>query len=674
MKLIIFSFILAILIIPCVNAITTNDLKIVLKEVLKQYFENPQNSKLTIPELRDLLIAFFETHTGQEVNLNKIGKHSGKLLQEIYDKIKIKEWTIMVFMNGDNNLEEFGIANINDMEQVGSSKDVNVVVQFDRSPEFDISNGNWSTTKIFYVNKDNDSEKINSKELADLGEVDMGNPKSLEDFVFYAMENYPAKHYTLILWNHGGGWVGLSNDDTDNPAGLGIKELADALRNITIKKNRKLDIIGFDMCLMGMLEVYSQTSEFANIGIGSEELEPGKGWNYAGLLKFITENPKSDARTFASQITTSYHDYYADQDSTITLSAIDLSKINDVINSLSNIVTKINFNINLTWKEIARANNKADRYNSPIGRSNIDLFDLLKPLIPASSGTELYDDFLNVQNSVASAVIDNVKGPAHNFASGLSIYFPRTSEDYDSSYDTLNAKFASETGWNDMLQRFYVVRKESDKEPPIITIDSYDIQPEAVYFNVNLSGNDISSISFIVGVEKGNISIDLLEAPLNLDFSQFEEGQLPFYWDYTIPFLFNGENFSFASIKPTDRSGTKFFLEGLYKIFSTNETFNATLFFDYGQLTDAYIDIPYGNGLIPSPIEIMPDDVFTPYLRAYDFQTSEFSNLGADPIKINQGLSIQYLVPEDANRTFNLLFLAEDLSENFAGSSISYQK
>ena len=43
------------------------------------------------------------------------------------------EWTIMVFLNGDNNLESFGLTDYREMIQVGSSEKVNVVVQFDRS-------------------------------------------------------------------------------------------------------------------------------------------------------------------------------------------------------------------------------------------------------------------------------------------------------------------------------------------------------------------------------------------------------------------------------------------------------------------------------------------------------------------------------------------------------------
>ena len=418
------------------------------------------------------------------------------------------------------------------------------------------------------------------------------------------------------------------------------------------------------MCLMSMLEVYSQISKFADIGIGSEELIPGTGWNYAGLLKFITDSPKSDARTFASQITTSYYDYYENKDSTITLSAIDLSKIGNILNSLTNLVPKINFNINLTWKEIARANNKADRYNSPTGRPNIDLFDLLELMIPASSGTEIYDDLINVQDSVASAIIDNVMGISHSFASGLSIYFPRSSEDYDLSYNTENAKFVNETGWDDMIQRFYFVRKGSDKEPPKITIDNYNIQPEGIDFTVNLTGDDILTLFFVFSQYTNTISINWLDTPLDIDFAQFEEGQLNFFWDYTIPALYNGENISFASLQPININSNKFIAEGLYTISSTNETFSATLFFQDGELVNVYIDIPYGEELISSPIEILKDDIFTPYLKAFDLQANEFFTYEDSPIRISDGLNIQYVQLANLGNESFLSFRAEDLSGN----------
>lgn len=50
----------------------------------------------------------------------------------------------------------------------------------------------------------------------------------------------------------------------------------------------KLDIIGFDACLMAMYEVGSVMAPYANYLLGSELLEPGTGWDYSMLAALVT--------------------------------------------------------------------------------------------------------------------------------------------------------------------------------------------------------------------------------------------------------------------------------------------------------------------------------------------------------------------------------------------------
>ena len=116
------------------------------------------------------------------------------------------KWTFMVYLDADNDLEKFGIADFNEMETVGSTSDVQIVVQMDRIPGYDATNGDWTDTRRFRVIKDNDTKTISSPVLQNLGEVNMGDPQSLVDFVNWAKTNYPADHYCLVLWDHGGGW------------------------------------------------------------------------------------------------------------------------------------------------------------------------------------------------------------------------------------------------------------------------------------------------------------------------------------------------------------------------------------------------------------------------------------------------------------------------------------
>ncbi|OLE52719.1 MAG: hypothetical protein AUG51_16765 [Acidobacteria bacterium 13_1_20CM_3_53_8] len=107
---------------------------------------------------------------------------------------------MMVYMCGDNNLDSAGIADLREMKKVGSTNQVNVVVQYDRS-------GNDHRTKRYFVRK---GGAPSSDVVQTLGETNMGDPKVLEDFINWGIKNYPAKRYIVVLWNHGEGW-----DDTD---------------------------------------------------------------------------------------------------------------------------------------------------------------------------------------------------------------------------------------------------------------------------------------------------------------------------------------------------------------------------------------------------------------------------------------------------------------------------
>jgi clostripain len=129
----------------------------------------------------------------------------------------IPEWTVMIYLDADNNLESAGINDINEMEMVGSSSDVNIVVQVDRIPYSvlaannegyldDSSNSNWTNTRRYYITQDFDPYQISSDLKSELGELNMGDPQTLVDFASWAVTEYPAEKYLLVIWNHGGGF------------------------------------------------------------------------------------------------------------------------------------------------------------------------------------------------------------------------------------------------------------------------------------------------------------------------------------------------------------------------------------------------------------------------------------------------------------------------------------
>ena len=111
----------------------------------------------------------------------------------------------MVYISGDNNLEDFVVSDIeSELAPTGSSANVQVVALADRAPGYDTSRGDWQSTKLFHVTKGMLATSENA--VADWGERDFGDKQTLIDFVTWTKANYPADHYALYFWGHGWNW------------------------------------------------------------------------------------------------------------------------------------------------------------------------------------------------------------------------------------------------------------------------------------------------------------------------------------------------------------------------------------------------------------------------------------------------------------------------------------
>src|SRR5262245_25010890 len=117
---------------------------------------------------------------------------------------KRKQWNVMVYLAGDNNLDSAGVADLQEMKTIGSTDQVAIVAQFDRS-------GARRTTNRYVLQK---GSTLAEDLVTSLGETNTGDPAVLRDFVTWAVTTQPARHYMLVIWNHGSGW-----DDSNLYAG-----------------------------------------------------------------------------------------------------------------------------------------------------------------------------------------------------------------------------------------------------------------------------------------------------------------------------------------------------------------------------------------------------------------------------------------------------------------------
>ncbi len=260
----------------------------------------------------------------------------------------------------------------------------------------------------------------------------MGEPQTLTDFLNFAVEYYPAEHYSLIFWDHGGGpLMGFGVDELFDGDGLLLSELDEALGNSAFGADgAHLDWMGFDACLMGTIEVAGLCSKYADYLVASEELEPGFGWHYGFLSEL---NTTSDPEKITKAIVDYYgafYDYCAElgYPMVATLACYDLDKADETLAAMDNLFYAMSEKLEAgDYSRLAQLRNKvkAIGLSGTEDRSNsmdlVDLGDLAKRM-NSEYATEA-DKLLEVIDELIFHEYTNQR-----FTSGVSVYYPYDSE------------------------------------------------------------------------------------------------------------------------------------------------------------------------------------------------------------------------------------------------------
>ncbi|MBT3785984.1 hypothetical protein HOF92_13500 [bacterium] len=364
-----------------------------------------------------------------------------------------KEWTFLIFLNADNNLDRFGVNDVHEMEAVGSTDQVNIVVQFDRAY--------GKPAKRLYV-KQGESDVVE-----EMGEVDMGDIDVFTDFVAWGTENYPAKKYAVVMWNHGSGWnkrqgdltfKGISYDDQSGNH-ITTAQLGDGLKTIKENLGRNLDILAFDACLMQMVEVAYAIRHEVDIMLASEEVEPGEGWAYTDSMQPIIENPTMTPGETASVIVDTYDASYdggSQGNRSTTQSWVRLSAMDTLISTLNAAAVELTGNFTNEMKATIKQVQKF------YYRSNVDLVHFLALMHEKISGSESE----TANKAEILATLNSAKAAAQNFVGhsashgssmsnshGVAIYVPGRGYSFSKKYKDLD--FAKDNQWDEMLKAYY---------------------------------------------------------------------------------------------------------------------------------------------------------------------------------------------------------------------------
>jgi len=254
----------------------------------------------------------------------------------------MKEWTVMVFMNGKNSLESEAIGDLIEMGRVGSNSNVNIIVELGRIKEQkdNTSNDVCIGTNIFYIGKNYKiscgKRIIPAQKIASLPKVNMGDSREVSNFVLWAKKYFPARKYMLVIWDHGSGWEkgnpviakGIS-DDEETGNNISTPQLGEIVQKIG-----DIEVLSFDACLMQMAEViYEIKDGKVKYLTASEEIEPGSGYPYDKILFQLVSNPSMEGNQLSKIIVDEY--IKSTKIPTATHSAIDMSKASILIEKMN---------------------------------------------------------------------------------------------------------------------------------------------------------------------------------------------------------------------------------------------------------------------------------------------------------------------------------------------------
>ena len=353
------------------------------------------------------------------------------------------KWTVMVYISGDNNLEDYVVKDLElELAPTGSSAEVQVVALADRGPGYDTSRGDWQTTKLYHVTQGMTADTASA--VADWGERNFGDPQTLIDFVTWTKANYPADHYALYFWGHGWNWHPgwVMQDDTDEDT-LDMHEVKAALPSIGF-----IDMVGFDGCNMASIEVQMLWHGHAIALSHSQEWVGWDGIEYDVVLDKLSRHPNMTADEVAIATTQS-----AASDKTWSAVAVD-GRFDVLLSAVNDWSVALNTGLAANRKKYDRAFGATRSFWQ--ATMDKDLYDMAYEINRNVADAGIRAKSQAVMNAVDAVVLYELHVNAYADVHGITIYHIAKATEKDDDYDYYRSvlDFARQNNWDEFLEAY----------------------------------------------------------------------------------------------------------------------------------------------------------------------------------------------------------------------------
>ena len=421
-------------------------------------------------------------------------------------------WAIYWYLCGSDLESEAGFAtdDLAEMMEVTLPENVKVVIE---------TGGAWlwmnevvdASLRQRFVYSGDALELVDEQPLAN-----MGDARTLAEFLTFCNTNYPADRTMVVFWNHGGGSVsGAAFDENFGYDALTLSEFRegfDAAFDLS-REDPPIDVIGFDTCLMGSIDTAAAFSDIARFMVASEEYEPGGGWLYSGFLQALADDPGMDGARLGQHICDTYLEGCEDNwvEDEVTLSVVDLSRLDGLLEAYESMGAEA-----LTcaladpgfFARFGREAESSENYGGNTrdqGYSNMvdlgDLADNCQELLPQSA--------LEVLDALEDCVLYQVTGPYRENARGLSCYYSYNG-DLEDFYGYV------EEGCSDSFKYLYNYSLQGDvPQEGMDYIDSLGYEEESLPYVPDLSEDGEEEYPLYLD-DEGYVVMELDQDTLNL--------------------------------------------------------------------------------------------------------------------------------------------------------------
>jgi hypothetical protein len=351
-----------------------------------------------------------------------------------------KHWTFMLYDDADfpgyDPLRHF-------CEQTCSGENANVVVLQDTL---------GGPAKLYYVDDEHTPVL-----LEDMGEVNMGSYETLCDFVRDSKENYPARHYILAFYNHGGGWRGTCWDRTSNDDNLTMDEVCQALTDAG-----GVDIVLFSApCLMGAVESVYELRNCTEFYVAAEDLSGYCWWVYAmgDICDALNSDRPITVEALTRLVIDSIWEHRASSCPGRWHEEVQMAAIRtDGIDRLAAAFDSLGIEY---LKDMSRFRYHMGLMFDSVGvmyYQHVDVYDFASRLRRFAFKPAIRRALDGIKAYSLEAVLAECRGSVKAKQRGLNIYFPDAFRiPYDSTYGSPDLKldFTEDTHWDDLLDAYF---------------------------------------------------------------------------------------------------------------------------------------------------------------------------------------------------------------------------